>query len=227
MAVTYGRSGVAGGAHTGGSTYGSYKAQPRDPRQFLDPSQRGRYEGALGAIESGGLNPRQTAKFERRLRKGKTGKAFKVARGGFGRMQEAERDIGLLRDVAASRALGAVHTQASQLSKPWKMQMGTSPLLTSEPAQEFAPAGLFEGVQPGGKLGRRLRTQYQEGVGTQAQQNIAGLVRGSGTYGTLGAESYTGAGSYGEAVAKKREISENPYASYLEKQRRRKDTRYG
>ena len=224
MATAYGRGGIAGGAHTRGSTYASYKAEPKDPRQFLDPGQRGRYEGALGAIKSGGLNPRQTAKFEKRLRKGKVGKAFKVARRGFGRIQEAERDVGLLRDVAASRALGSVHTQASQLSKPWKMQMGSSPLLTSETLPEFAPAGLAEGIQPGhGKVGRQLRGQYQEGVGTQAQQNIAGLVRGSGSYGQLTAESYTGPGGYGEAVAKKREIGDSPIESYLEQRKYRRN----
>ncbi len=226
MASAYGRSGVSGGAHSGGSNYSSFKAKPSGTSGFLDAGQRGRYEGALGVIKSGGLTVAQTAQFEKRLAKGKTNKAFRTARQGFGRVQEAERDVGLLRDVAASRALGAASNAASKLSKPWKMRTQSTALLTSETLPTFSPKGLTEGVKPGGKVGAQLQAKYQEGSGTQAQQNIASLVRGSGTYGQLTADSYTGAGSYGAAVAKKKEISGmagSSVESYLEQRKYRRN----
>jgi hypothetical protein len=66
-----------------------------------------------------------------------------------------------------------------------------------------------------------LRGAYAEGEGTQMQQNIAGLVRGSGTYGgPLEYSSYSGPGSLAQAEQTREEFDPNAQATeYLRRKK--------
>lgn len=173
---SYGR-GVAGGAHSGGTQYGTGTA--RAAEAFLSPEERGSFLRSADVLQAGGMTPKIQKKYEKRLRKGKISKAYRQAAKGFGKMQSAEQNIGKLREQAAGRALGAFREQGMQLSKPWQLKQPPGLLKPTE-VDPFDYSGLMGERITTKKLQKRLTKSYGYGGGPGVKGQLGELVQSRG-----------------------------------------------
>jgi hypothetical protein len=210
---TAGQQGVTGGAHTTGVQRRGYV--PRSASTFLNPDQRAVYDKALGVMESGGLNEGQQSRFDKLTSKGKTKKAGKIARTGFEALEQAQKDLTSLGDVAANKALGDYQAFARTTSKPWEVRADQG-LLSPESisGNENLSTSLrsFYGSNPEAFKG--IKDYYVPGEGINVKNNIADVVRGQGS-GAISATSlnkYSGSNAVELARSQTALLSgESPY----------------
>lgn len=186
--ASYGR-GIAGGAHSGGTNYGSVES--KNAQSFLNPTERGQWETATQTLQSGGMSDAVRQKAERRLAGGKVNKSFRQLTKGFQGMIGAEKQIGKLREGAAGRALGAFHKQGMQLSKPWQLKKPAGLLNTTEiNPYDYSP-WMDKKPKPGLKKGLTDALGYGSGgrIGTKGQ--LADVVAGRGFAPTLQWQQHT------------------------------------
>jgi hypothetical protein len=207
---SYGR-GVAGGAQSGGTTYGDFEA--REASDYIrDPVDISHHDWAKKTLASGGLSKKEYGQAQSHIKGGRRRKSYNVLKQGFEKMGAAEEVIGRLREGAAGKVLGDYRREGSLASKPGQFtaKQGLLKAQSYETAdyKPWEDQSVFGHKKSGGE--KIMAGQYETGMGG-TRGRIAEMIRGRGFGGALTYSSFGTQGSLARAAKGRQGTAYAPY----------------